>query len=65
MEKPIGENMNQRFWKVQTQNELGQVFTNLETTSGKNLQEHAAKLKTMFNKFKNTGLKINKYWEVR
>lgn len=65
MAKLIGINMNQRFWKVQTQNELGQVFTNLETTSGKNLQEHAAKLKTMFNGLQNSGLKINKYWEVQ
>ena len=68
MEKPIniiGEIMNQRFWKVQTQNQFGQVFSQLETTQGKNLQEHASKLKTMFNSFKNSGLKINKYWEVQ
>ena len=64
MEKPIGENMYQRFWKVITQNEFGQVFTELETTHGKNLQEHVSSLESMFKSFKNAGLKINKYYEV-
>ena len=57
--------MNQRFWKVQTQNQFGQVFTELETTFGKDLEEHAEKLKTMFNKFQKSGLKVNNYWEVQ